>query len=293
MSNRITTSEFIKRAKHKHGDKYDYSKVKYVKSKANVTVICKEHGEFEQRADVHLISGCKKCSDDKKRMNIKQFITSANRIHNKQYEYNLTIYKSYNDKVKIVCKTHGVFEQTPHNHLKGQGCSHCRGGVSYNTREFIKRSSKIHSNKYEYNRCIYTKANKKVTITCKQHGDFKQYPFNHINGRGCPSCSKLFPVMENKWLDSLSISRRQYKINNFKVDGYDQKTKTIYEFYGDFWHGNPNVFNGDDINTITKTTFAELYKKTINRERYLKSLGYNVVSIWESEYKNKLEKNDR
>jgi len=289
---KITTEEFIKRAKSKWGDEYDYYEVEYVKSKINVIIVCKKHGRFEQRPDVHLKSGCKKCSDDKKRMKLDEFIKRSNKVHKNKYLYDLSIYKSYNLKLKIICKKHGSFEQTPHNHLKGQGCPVCKGGVSYDNSEFIKRSNKIHYNKYKYNKCKYKKADKKVIITCEEHGDFEQYPFNHINGRGCPSCSKMFPIMENKWLDSLSIDKRQYRIENFKVDGYDPKTKTIYEFYGDFWHGNPVKFNQNDVNIITKTTFGDLYKKTIDRERYLKSLGYNIVSIWESEYKKYIE-NDR
>lgn len=46
MSKKITTEEFIRRAKKVHGDKYDYSKVKYVKAKEKVCIICPIHGEF-------------------------------------------------------------------------------------------------------------------------------------------------------------------------------------------------------------------------------------------------------
>jgi hypothetical protein len=80
MSKKLTNQEFIERAKFPHGDKYDYSMVEYVKNKINVKIICKKHGEFEQRPDVHLVSGCKKCSDDIKKMNVNQFIISANKI---------------------------------------------------------------------------------------------------------------------------------------------------------------------------------------------------------------------
>ena len=58
-----------------------------------------------------------------------------------------------------------------------------------------------------------------------------------------------------------------------------------------FWHGNPNVYNPEDINTITKTTFGELYNKTIDREKNIKDLGYNLVTIWEKDYKNKIKNN--
>lgn len=57
-----TTEDFIKRAKLKHRDKYDYSKVKYINNMEWVTVICTKHGEFQARPYEHLRgSDCKRC----------------------------------------------------------------------------------------------------------------------------------------------------------------------------------------------------------------------------------------
>jgi G:T-mismatch repair DNA endonuclease (very short patch repair protein) len=77
------------------------------------------------------------------------------------------------------------------------------------------------------------------------------------------------------------------KIKNRKIkpDGYDPTTKTIYEFNGDYWHGNPNLYKSTDTNKHNKKTFEELYKKTIERESFLVKNGYKVVSIWESDFK--------
>jgi hypothetical protein len=60
---RDTLEIFIKKAKVIHKDNYDYSKVRYVNSQTKVIIICKEHGEFEQKPNVHLNgSGCPKCT---------------------------------------------------------------------------------------------------------------------------------------------------------------------------------------------------------------------------------------
>jgi hypothetical protein len=97
--------------------------------------------------------------------------------------------------------------------------------------------------------------------------------------------------MEESWLDSINNGSiiRQFtnKIDNklYKVDGYDPNTNTIYEFYGDFWHGNINIYNENDINKVSKIKFGDLYKETINRESHLKTQNYNIVSIWENEFK--------
>jgi len=57
-----TTSDFIKKAKLKHGDRYDYTLVKYKEAFKKIIIICNEHGEFEQTPCSHLKgSGCKKC----------------------------------------------------------------------------------------------------------------------------------------------------------------------------------------------------------------------------------------
>ena len=43
---RDNQDEFVRRAREVHGDKYDYSKVKYVNNRTKVCIICPEHGEF-------------------------------------------------------------------------------------------------------------------------------------------------------------------------------------------------------------------------------------------------------
>jgi hypothetical protein len=63
MSKKLTTEEFIKRAKKVHGNKYNYSKVEYVNSSTKVKIICKKHGECKQLPHSHLSGrGCKKCA---------------------------------------------------------------------------------------------------------------------------------------------------------------------------------------------------------------------------------------
>ena len=49
-------------------------------------------------------------------------------------------------------------------------------------------------------------------------------------------------------------------------------------------HGNPKIYNPDDINRVVGKKFGFLYKKTIEKETYLKESGYNIISIWESEF---------
>ena len=47
-SKKLTTPEFIERAKEIHGDKYDYSKVDYKGATHKIEIICPDHGKFSQ-----------------------------------------------------------------------------------------------------------------------------------------------------------------------------------------------------------------------------------------------------
>ena len=119
-----TTEEFIDEAKLLHGDKYDYSLADYKKSKSRIKIICSIHGVFEQNPNNHLSgAGCPKC--DNKNKTTDEFICGANEIHENRYDYSLTDYFRCKSKVKIICPVHGIFEQTPSDHLSGYGCKFC------------------------------------------------------------------------------------------------------------------------------------------------------------------------
>jgi hypothetical protein len=128
---RLTTNDFIEKAKTIHGTKYDYSLVEYVNNLTKVKIICPIHGEFEQSPSNHLIGrGCKICGNIKlsefRTKTSDEFISEANKIHNNKYIYNLTEYIDCKNKVKIICPVHGEFEQTPDAHINGkQGCPKC------------------------------------------------------------------------------------------------------------------------------------------------------------------------
>ncbi len=59
---KLTNDKIVEQFMEKHGDRYDYSKVKYTNSKEKVIIICKEHGKFEQTANQHKQgNNCPKC----------------------------------------------------------------------------------------------------------------------------------------------------------------------------------------------------------------------------------------
>lgn len=185
--------QFLQEAKRIHGNKYDYSKVKYVDSQTKVIIICPVHGEFTQIPTTHLQgSGCPKCGKERKlasmRMTQEGFINKAKSIHGSRYDYSKVEYVDYKTPVTIICSLHGSFPQSPKNHLSGYGCSICSGRKKMRTIDFIKRANQIHHNKYDYSRTEYRGNAEEVWIICPEHGEFRQQAGSHLRGAGCPKC---------------------------------------------------------------------------------------------------------
>lgn len=126
-----TTETFIAEAKLIHNNQYDYSMTEYKGNKTKVQIICPYHGLFEQSPHHHLNGiGCIKCgfqkTKDARKLPIETFTEKANQLHNDKYDYSKVNYVNTKTKVQIICPNHGLFEQTPNNHLSGKGCQQCK-----------------------------------------------------------------------------------------------------------------------------------------------------------------------
>ncbi len=71
---------------------------------------------------------------------------------------------------------------------------------------------------------------------------------------------------------------------NYHADGYCAETNTIYEFHGDYWHGNLEVYDVDFWNGVMKKTMGQRYRETIAREETIRALGYNLITMWEHDW---------
>ena len=124
----LTYKEFVQRAKKVHGSKYAYDNVCYINNHTKVSILCKQHGEFNQTPGSHLNgNGCMECGRESTlkcmSSSTKDFINKAKKIH--KYDYSKVNYTTAKDKVEIICKDHSSFWQTPDSHLRGAGCPHC------------------------------------------------------------------------------------------------------------------------------------------------------------------------
>ena len=182
MSKLVTSEIFIKRAKEKHYDKFDYSKVNYIKQNEKVILICPIHGEFlmEPRNHLRSNSGCDKCKSNLTATN-ETFIEKAKLIHGNKYDYSLINYRNKNSELIINCPTHGEFKQKARYIIGGSGCQKCSWESIGNFQrlsceEFIQRAKLVHKNKYNYSLVNYKKFTVKVKIICSEHGIFEQRP---------------------------------------------------------------------------------------------------------------------
>ena len=188
----MTLDNFISRANSKHSSKYDYSNVTDVGSRKYVEIICPVHGMFSQRCDTHLSSsGCLKCSNNV--LTTDMFITEAQAVHGTKFDYSLVYYVTSEVSVTIVCPDHGVFTQTPYQHLHSYGCPKCgtqkaTESKHLTTEDFIAKAIDVHGTKYDYSKTTYTSAKEKLTIICPDHGEFSQLASGHLSGYGCKHC---------------------------------------------------------------------------------------------------------
>jgi hypothetical protein len=191
-------NHFLDRAKKKFGNKYDYSLVKYENAKTNVDIICPIHGIVSQTPDSHLRNiGCRHCSLEistkKQTQTAEEFITRSKLVHGDRYDYSHVSYITARSKVDIICRVHGIFSQVAYSHLIGQGCIKCRDEMLATNRKatfshFLEKSRKVHGDIYDYSKVDYKNAKTKVTVTCKEHGDFIVIPDAHWLSSGCPEC---------------------------------------------------------------------------------------------------------
>ena len=229
MSKRITTEDFIKRAKEVHGDKYDYSKVIYKRQDSKVIIIDKSDGSEFEMTPACFLSGQNNPKKKGERlrkafsMGRENFIEKAKLIHGEKYNYDKVEYTNNRKKVCITCPEHGDFWQSPDKHLQGRGCPKCcRKNRKYTLEEFIKKANEIHKGKYDYSKVNYIDNKTRICIICPEHGEFWQTPTAHLSGSGCKYCKK------GKVFNTDDFIQKAREVHGNKYDYTNVIYKTAY-----------------------------------------------------------------
>lgn len=183
-----------------------------------------------------------------------EFVNKSNEIHNCFYDYSNATYTNMRNKVEIICPLHQSFQTTPASHIYLQsGCPQCglakrKAKPKKTTEEFIEKSNVVHSNRYDYSKSIYTGSSNKLTITCKEHGDFTMTANNHLNGSGCPACNNSKGEQEVKLiLDKYGIAYiQEFRLDDslYRYDFFLPDQNILIEFHGiqhyepvEYWEG--------------------------------------------------------
>lgn len=289
---KLTNEEVINRSNKIHNYLYDYSLVDYINIKEKVNIICKKHGVFKQRMNEHLIGqGCPECKKDKlskKKYTTEEIIKMFNNIHGDLYDYSLSIYNGTENKIDIICKKHGIFKQTPHGHLRGNGCPLCKKEKFSNIKRFNNEQItnifiNIHNEYYDYSLIKYKNNKTPIEIICPIHGIFKQKPIIHLTGSGCPKCSvskgekKIIQYLnENKikYTHQKTFENCKYK-NKLRFDFYIPEYNLAIEYDGE-QHFNCNEYFGG----------VEEFEKTIIKDNIKNEFcNNNNISLLRITYK--------
>lgn len=156
FTNLINKNEYlIYQFKKIHGDKYDYSSMNCTHIKEKINICCIKHGEFKQTIDNHIKGkGCPRCNG--KNRTSESIINEFKLIHGNKYDYSKVIYKGIKSKIKIMCSTHGEFDQVAETHLQGSGCPICK--ESWGERKirlFLDRNNMVYNSQYKFDGCVH------------------------------------------------------------------------------------------------------------------------------------------
>lgn len=159
-NDKVQFSEFLSRARSIHGDLFSYDGDSYTAVSAKLTIVCKRHGQFQQRASSHLAGmGCRHCVNESARRSINDFVASAIAIHGDKYDYSKSKYLGSKVNLEVICRDHGSFWISPNRHISSrQGCQRCwesKGEAAISTlldRSGIRyvKEYRLHGYRYRY-----------------------------------------------------------------------------------------------------------------------------------------------
>lgn len=244
--------DFLRRANIVHSGKYDYSDVVYKNAYEKVTIVCPDHGKFEQKPYNHIRGAvCLKCAIVNRakqfKLPLEKFIEKAKDVHGNKYDYSEVQYLNNRDLIDIKCQKHGKFQQRVSAHLQGYGCVDCSNEKrTYTTEKFVTKANVVHNGKYDYSKVIYRHSQTKVVIICPKHAEFRQLPNLHLLGSGCPVCAnnerKL--VKEEFIFKAVAQHGDKYDYSNVIYKGCREKIIITCREHGNFEQTPNSHLNG-------------------------------------------------
>lgn len=133
----LSNDTFVERARAVHGERYDYSRSRYVNASTKVEIIDTHTQEVFWQTPINHLAGhgsVRRRNDEfsnRYRSSKDQFVSKATGVHGNRYDYSGVDYVNASTKVDIVCAKHGAFQQRPGDHVNlKQGCPSCQSYIS-------------------------------------------------------------------------------------------------------------------------------------------------------------------
>ena len=242
----IDRDAFLVRAHAVHGDRYDYGQMDYRGWLAPVTILCREHGPFDQVPKTHAQGhGCPACAGLMP-LTWERFLARAREVHGDRYDYSQVRLVNVMMPVTIICPEHGAFAQRPTDHLnRGQGCPACAGRRPIDYAEFVRRAQAVHGERYTYAEADYQAYKQPTTVLCPEHGPFSVLPQNHTDRQsGCPRCANERTASRSEdaladWIADLGFQVRRndrQALDGPEIDIYLPDQRLGIEYNGAYWH---------------------------------------------------------
>lgn len=180
------------------------------------------------------------------------FISRCKEIYGDKFDYSKSEYINMFTKVTIKCNTcNQMWDVTPGNHLgpRKSGCPRCKcirhqhrmDQSTLSLEEFINRSNGSHNNKFDYSKSEYINSSTKVAIICPIHGEFEQWPQDHMRGIGCAKCSGSV-VEHDKFIKEIELKYPIFDFSKFEYKSAKIKSIVICPLHGEF-NARPNDLN--------------------------------------------------
>lgn len=222
---KLSTEEFIAKAKEVHGNKYDYSKTIYKNKRNKIIVICPIHGEFEIIAHNHKRGqGCpqcgKECAKNCRKGDYKSFLERANKKFGDKYSYPYINeeYENIKSSITIKCNNCGnIIKRRADYHISTEdGLCKCKeprkevkivkdsnkinrnkikGLLAYSNNKkmtwnkFIIKAKEKYGDSFSYNKDSFVNGNTRIEMQCNVCGHkFNRTPSSHINPKVFSSC---------------------------------------------------------------------------------------------------------
>lgn len=108
------------------------------------------------------------------------------------------------------------------------------------TQEFIEKCRSVHGDKYDYSKVEYKNSTSKITIVCKEHGEFSQIPSSHLSGVGCRECGikssvKKKTISQEHFIERcLEVHGNRYDYSKAVYRGGKKTVNIICKKHGEF-----------------------------------------------------------